>query len=255
MTQPSHTGIPPFVENDLAIVLVAPQGDANIGAAARAMKNFGMADLRLVTPAPHITDESIRWAMTARDVLESAQVLGSLTEALADKAFAAAFTRRIGKQRKRHITLTEAAPLILSRAKEGGAALVFGPEESGLANEHIDCCDLIVEIPTSPAMPSLNLAQSVLIACYEISRMIPRVERDPRPEDVFVPKERIFRLIERTGEMLSATGYEDNEQGPLHTHIKSQLEKIFGRAGLSERDVNMIEGLITRVMERTGART
>lgn len=242
---------------DLAIVLVAPQGDANIGAAARAMKNFGLFDLRLINPAPHLTEEAAKWAMTARDVLEGARVFTTLDEALSDKSFAVAFTRRFGKLRKRHMSVTEAAPVIMERAMNGGAAMVFGPEESGLANEHVNRCDATVEILTSPKMRSLNLAQSVLVACYEMSRMIPRVETEPDPESqaIFVAKERIALLITRAETALAAMGYEDNEQGPLRTHIKTQLEKIFCRAGLIERDVNMIEGLISRVIERTGGGT
>ncbi len=252
LTRLLHTGIPPFVENDLAIVLVEPQGPANIGAAARAMKNFGVAELRLVNPCDHLSEEARRWAVDARDLLKAAKIFPTLDAALSDIAFSVAFTRRFGKARKRRMSVTEAAPVLAARASDGGAALVFGPEESGLANEHVERCDATVEIPSSPDLPSLNLAQSVLVACYEISRIIPPASSDPNPrmQESFVPRERISALIAEAHEALSALGYDDEGPLQLRTRIKERLERIFGRAGLTERDAGMIEGLAARIKER-----
>ncbi len=239
------------MEQKLAIVLVEPQGPANIGAAARAMKNFGISELRLVSPCDHLSDEARCWAVDARDLLESAKIFPTLDAALSDIAFSAAFTRRFGKARKRRMSVAEAAPVLAARASDGGAALVFGPEESGLANEHVERCDATVEIPSSPDLPSLNLAQSVLIACYEISRIIPTPAPDPRMQESFVPRERISALIAEAHEALSALGYDDEGPLQLRTRIKERLERIFGRAGLTERDAGMIEGLAARIKERT----
>ncbi len=182
-TAPSvDTGLLPVypdpMESRLAIVLVSPQGPANIGAAARAMKNFGLTDLRLVDPVPFLNDEAYTWACDAKDLLHSAKVCQSLDEALADLAFAAAFTRRFGRSRKRHVTIEEAGPTIASRASDGGTALVFGREDAGLTNEEVARCDMTVRIPTSDEFPSINLAQSVLLACYEFGRSA----RDPAKE-------------------------------------------------------------------------
>ncbi|MBN1283181.1 MAG: RNA methyltransferase [Proteobacteria bacterium] len=237
------------MENNLAIVLVAPQGPANIGAAARAMKNFGISDLRLVTPCDHLSDEARRWAVAASDLLESAKIFPTLDAALMDIAFSAAFTRRFGKGRKRRMSVAEAAPVLAARASDGGAALVFGPEESGLANEHIERCDATVEIPSSAALPSLNLAQSVLVACYEMSRMIPPASSDPDPrmQESYLPRERISELMTEAELALAALGYDDEEPWQLRSRIRERLERIFGRAGLTERDAGMIEGLLSRI--------
>ena len=133
------------MDPSLAIVLVSPQGPANIGAAARAMKNFGLGDLRLVDPVPYLNDEAYTWACDAKDLLQAAKVCSSLDEALSDLAFSAAFTRRFGRGRKRHSTLAEASELICQRASDGGAALVFGREDAGLSNDEVARCNMTID--------------------------------------------------------------------------------------------------------------
>ena len=151
-----------------AVVLVGAAGDANIGAAARAMKNFGLTDLRLVSCCPHLTTAAYMYAVDARDVLESARPFPSLDDALSDRSLAVAFTRRAGKMRRRRMTVSELPGWVAERARRGGLALVFGREDKGLTNDEVRRCDAVVAIPSSPALPSLNLAQSVLVAAYEL---------------------------------------------------------------------------------------
>lgn len=234
------------------VVLVEPQGDANIGATARAMKNFGFGDLRLVNPAPHLTKSAYMWAVEARNVLESAKIYKTLDEALADVAYAAAFTRRIGRGRKRHMMISKAAPVISARAKHGGAAIVFGREDKGLSNAEIKRCDAVVEIPTSAALPSLNLAQSVLLGCYEISKSVdaahnPKKCIAPRAQELFLSRREIATSLIQIDKMLHILGYKDTKKIPLRLKIIAQFEKIFGRAGLTPRDAGMIEGLVARI--------
>jgi len=239
----------------LAIVLVGPQGPANIGAAARAMKNFGMTDLRLIAPAAHLSKESLDWAVDAGSILDSARIYRDLERALSDVSFSAAFTRRLGRTRRRHLPLHEAAPLLADRAGDGGgAALVFGREDSGLTNEEVRRCDVVVEIPTSSELPSINLAQSVILACYETAKYLNKGEHSGsdgrQTEESFVPREEIAPIIARLEEMLASLGYEDAPDRPLKSKIVAQFEKLFGRAGLTSRDVAMFEGLIGRINPR-----
>lgn len=242
------------MDRRLAIVLVGPQGPANIGAAARAMKNFGLADLRLIAPAAHLSKESLDWAVDAGDILDSARIHRDLAGALSDVSFSAAFTRRLGRTRRRHLTLAEAAPALAGRAQDGGgAALVFGREDSGLTNEEVGMCDIVVEIPSSSDLPSINLAQSVILACYETSRFImpPRAAPDGRTvEESFVPREEIAPVIVKLEDMLISLGYENEPDRPLRAKILDQFEKLFGRAGLTRRDISMFDGLISRIDDR-----
>jgi tRNA/rRNA methyltransferase len=239
-----------------AIVLVGPQGEANLGATARAMKNFGFSDLRLVAPSAAIDAEARNWAVDASTLLENATIFESLDAALADIAFAAAFTRRLGRSRRRHLILADAAPLIAERAAIGGSALVFGREDAGLTNEEVARCDIVVEIPTSAELPSINLAQAAMLACYEMSKHLPPAQRKSGGraealEESFLPKRDIAETLTRIEEMLAALGYEEDAERPLRAKIAERFEKLFGRAGLTRRDAAMFEGLITRIVSMT----
>lgn len=235
---------------NLAIVLVGPQGPANIGAAARAMKNFGISDLRLIAPAAHLSKESLDWAVDAGDILDSARIYRDLAGALSDVSFSVAFTRRLGRTRRRHLTLADAAPLVADKSLSGGATLVFGREDAGLTNDEIGRCDVVVEIPTSHDLPSINLAQSVILACYETAKHMGLHTRDSdgrTVEESFVPREEIAPIIIKLEDMLASLGYENEPDRPLRARIVDQFEKLFGRAGLTRRDVAMFEGLIGRI--------
>lgn len=253
----------------IAIVLVGAQGDANIGAAARAMKNFGLSDLRLVQAVPHRTESAYRWAVDARDVLDRARCFATLDEALSDRSVAVAFTRRLGKLRRCRMENAELPAWLEERAglsgKRGegrtGAALVFGREDKGLSNEEIRRCDAIITIPSAPRLPSLNLAQSVMVACHELflwekrrasrtrrGAARPRTRRAGDPPHVeFVPRHEVGRLLARLNTMLGRLGYDDRPPARLRSRIIAQLEHLFGRAGLTLRDIRMFEGLSARI--------
>ena len=152
------------------IVLVRPEEAGNVGAAARVMKNFGLAHLVLVDPRAVRPAEALKWGRKAGDILEGADVVPDLTAALAGCATAWAVTRRGGRDRGRFHTPREAAAETGTLAGRGGAvAWVFGPEARGLASEEVELCAGRVTITTSPRQPSLNLAQAVAVCCYELS--------------------------------------------------------------------------------------
>ena len=140
-------------ENSLSpacIVLVRPEGDANIGAVCRAMKSMGFFSLRLVLPDLREPDEEQvhTWALSAFDIFEKAARFESLGQALADRDLAAGFTRRTGARRKGRVAaLEEFVPLAAGRRY----ALVFGSESSGLTGEELEACSLAVTIPTDEA--------------------------------------------------------------------------------------------------------
>jgi tRNA/rRNA methyltransferase len=149
--------------------------------------------------------------------------------------------------------LADAAPTLAERAENGGTALVFGREDAGLTNDEVSRCDAVIEIPTSSESPSVNLAQSVILAAYEISRRLstePRADDGRTVEESFLPKEEILPIIERMDAMLLSLGYENAGDRPLRAKILDQFEKLFGRAGLTRRDAAMFEGLIGRIRSK-----
>ena len=235
------------------MVLVSPRGDANIGAAARAMKNYGLRDLRLVDPVSPLTHRAYTWAVGASDVLDEAKVFADIDQALGNVASSVAFTRRTGRMRRQPLSLEEASPWIASRAKEGGVALVFGREDSGLTNEEIGRTDALVTIPTCGQLPSLNLAQAVLIACYEVSRHLDDQTALPAshsPGEGFISREEMTGVLGGIGEALDSLGYSKSWKGALRPKILYRIERFIGRAGLTRQDKGMVEGLVARIIQK-----
>ena len=151
------------------VVLVRPQLGENIGAAARAMLNFGLTDLRLVAPRDGWPNPAAGPAASGADVvLAHARVFDTLAAALTDATYAYAATIRPRELTKP--VATPAAAAAEMRARPGLSALVFGPERSGLATDDVAVAHAILTIPVNPAFGSLNLAQAVLIAAYEWRR-------------------------------------------------------------------------------------
>ena len=153
----------------IAVVLSRTSHPGNIGAAARAMKTMGLSDLRLVAPRRFPDPEAVALAAGGADVLDSARVVASLEEALVDRVLSVGFTARSRGLSLPAATVRECAPEIVAAAAEGGVALVFGNETSGLSNEELLRCQRLVTIPANPAYSSLNLAAAVQVACYELA--------------------------------------------------------------------------------------
>lgn len=241
----------------ISVILVGPQGDANIGACARAMKNFGLTDLRLVRPVRYRTKPAYTWAVDAKDVLEGARAFHDLDDATEDISYVVAFTRRIGRTRKKHLSLRMAAKKISNIARRRRVALIFGQEDCGLSNEDIDRADIVVTIPTSQKLPSINLAQATIITCYEIfashtggGRSTSATEKSgfaDRKTWQFASRAEIAPLIDKLGKTLSILSYEDSATHPLKSKIINQFKKLFGRAGLTKKDIRMFEGLFARI--------
>ena len=155
--------------NPISIVLVRPRDPNNIGACARAMGNFGLSDLRVVDPYEPVWRESVS-AVGVNDIMQQAKRCATLDEALQDTAFSMASTAIKNREIKQEIVPLPSLNERLQAAPEGRVALVFGNEKSGLSGEDIERCDVVLNIPTASKQPSINLAQAVILTCYELSR-------------------------------------------------------------------------------------
>lgn len=151
------------------VILVRPRDPNNIGAATRAMGNFGLCDLRVVDPYPPVWREAVS-AVGVSDILQNARRFDSLDAALADTHFSLASTALKNRRAEQEIITLPHLNARLENAPQGLTALVFGNEKSGLSGEDIARCDAILNIPTSAKQPSVNLAQAVILTCYELSR-------------------------------------------------------------------------------------
>ena len=235
--------------HNIAIVLVRPQYAGNIGSVSRAMKNMGLARLILVSPKQdHLSEEGRMMATSARDILEGAEIFPNLHEALKGFRWIAGTSGRKGRNRGPFIQPRDICPEILTHAQSVPVAVLFGPEDKGLTNEELAPCHALIAIPTHEGLRSLNLAQAVMVFCYELfvaSLGLSEKEGDPSTRAV---KPAEFKKIEgmyaHLEELLSKIGFLDpnNPKRIMHT-----LRRIFGRAGLADRDVAILRGIFRQL--------
>ncbi len=229
-----------------SIVLSGPQLGENIGAAARAMANFGLSDLRLVSPRDGWPNEKAdAMAAGAGFVVEGARVFASVEDAVAEMTFVLATTARDRTMAKPILTPSEAAIRLRAMAAAGHAsAVLFGGERAGLTNDEVALADAIVTIPTSPGFSSLNLGQAVLLIGYEWFKCgdVTPAERIDHGLAQPAPREELFRLFEHLEEELEKSGFlfpPGNRPGMIRT-----LRSILHRAQLTDQEVRTLRGVI-----------
>ena len=231
--------------DNLTVVLVEPRGERNVGSVARAMANFGVSDLRLVAPqTDHLQDEARKMAVKAAVLLEQATLYPDLVSALNDCHYAYATTRRFGKYRENFLHPDSAAADLLPLLDQGKVALVFGREDKGLKTEELDLCQRLITIPTCGEIGSMNLAQSAVICLYEVGRHYGEVRAKGQPGRKLASIEQLETLFGHMRQTLLDISYL-NPQNP--EHIMRSYRQILGRAGLDEREVRVLRGLLSEI--------
>jgi tRNA/rRNA methyltransferase len=228
------------------VVLVRPRIAANIGAAARVMRNMGLSELVLVSPEADPTDERAHQLAThGENVLERCRIVAELGEAVADCVLVAATSARVGGLTRRQFVgpPDEIALRLVEAMTAGPVALVFGPESSGLSNAEVTRCHYLIHVPTDPTYPALNLAQAVAICVYELRRhwlrqtaaptLLPPAEA-PAP---FTDQERAFEQLRLA---LEDVHFLWNEKADSLMHA---LRHLIGRAGPTPMEVDVLLGL------------
>jgi len=219
------------------VVLVAPKEEGNVGAVARAMKNFGVSQLVLVDPCP-IGDEAFKRAMHGADVLAKAHVVASLDDAVQDVDLVVGTTGIVTKSEKRfaRIAITPRDFARRIAAMDGTVALLLGREDFGLLDAELARCDLLVSIPAADGYPILNLSHAAAIVLYELFASDGgRPLRQASGEE----KEHLFAAFH---EMLDTTNYPRNKRG--RTEI--MFRRMIGRAVPSKWEFHALMGVLTR---------
>jgi len=249
------------------VVLVSPKHATNVGAAARAIANFGLGALWLVAPRCTLEKEAYALAAHAGHVLDGATVVGTLDEALADRDLAVATSAR----RRRHHGHVSADPEgVLAELVGRRAAIVFGPEESGLDNDALDRCERVVTVPTA-GHASINLAQTVVVLGYVWHRTattgsawrpapdggvsaLGATDRPPgmaapggappagapSPGDEPATREQIEAMFGQQRALLRRIGYTD---APRETHVLRRYRSLLARAAPTADEVTLLRGL------------
>ncbi|MBU6334984.1 MAG: RNA methyltransferase [Chloroflexi bacterium] len=157
----------------IVVVLHRPQRLVNIAGSIRAMKNMGLSQLRLVEPAEYDAHDIAGIAHRCDDILAQARIVANLDAALADCRLVVGTSARRRDGGPAPQSPRDAAGVIRATARDATVALVFGPEDNGLSARELDRCHALIRIPTAPDYASLNLAQAVLLVCYEIAQHEP----------------------------------------------------------------------------------
>ncbi|OYW86363.1 MAG: rRNA methyltransferase [Sphingobium sp. 32-64-5] len=224
------------------IVLVRPQLGENIGKAARAMLNFGLDELRLVTPRDGWPNPDAGPSAAGADVvLERARVYPTLAEAVADCAHVYATTVRKRGVTKPVVTPEEAAREI--HGAEGRCAYVFGPERSGLETEDVALARKILTVPINPDFGSLNLAQAVILCAYEWSKQANLAQPTITDLGVPAPQEELEGMIAQFETLLDGTGYFFPPDRVAAT--RRTLRNLLTKPGWNHLEVRTLRGVLS----------
>jgi tRNA/rRNA methyltransferase len=224
---------------NISVLLVETQSAGNIGSVARAMKNFGLRRLVLVDCRTELTDEARHMACGADDLLSQSAWFFSLQEALEGFDLSIGTSSRSVQWIPTVLNPAGMADQALPLARERKIALVFGPERTGLTNEHLRFCQWLVTIPTSAEFESMNLSHAVAVLAYELA-IRAKAAALGRSLDL-APLKQIEGFYRHLGECLHESGFLDELRDP---RIMATLRQVFSRAALERRDVRILRGIL-----------
>ncbi|OSQ49289.1 RNA methyltransferase [Marivita geojedonensis] len=233
-----------------AFVLVRPQMGENIGAAARAMLNFGLDRMRLVAPRDGWPNQSaVAMASGAGRVLDEAVLVERTVEAVADCTYVFATTARQRDLTKPVMTPERAMEVAREKIAAGEkVAVLFGPERAGLENDDIALANAIISVPVNPEFPSLNLAQCVLLTGYEWRRQT--VETASEVTEMagsdWATAIEVDRLAEHYEETLDSAGFFFPET--KSDSMRRNLRNLWSRMPLTQADVRMLHGMLRQMV-------
>lgn len=221
-------------------ILVRPQYSGNLGSVARVLRNFGQKELRLVSPAARWNEQARRMAVGADAQVEKAARFPSLKEAIADLQWVGATASLRNRERKENLSLRDAAKH-LRKISVNRVGFVFGPEDSGLTDQEIALCHCLVQIPTSKAHPTLNLAQAVAIVTYELFLASPQVKKSR----ALARSSSLEGLFSHLQEALLEIDFlhENNPDRMMKT-----MRRILTRAELNEEEVVVLRGICRQIL-------
>jgi tRNA (cytidine32/uridine32-2'-O)-methyltransferase len=232
--------------DNVRIVLVNTTHPGNIGGVARAMKNMGLSRLYLVDPRKYPHEEA-RWrAASAEDLLDSAVITATVEEAIADCQFVVGTSARERRIPWPLLDPRQCAQRIDAVSGSEQVAVLFGREDRGLTNEELQLCNLHLNIPTSDAYSSLNLAMAVQIVCYELRMLLVQPELATREDEQwdtpFATAENMERFYAHLEQTLTELEFLDPA---APRQLMARLRRLYGRVRLDEMELNILRGILT----------
>ena len=237
---------------NIRIVMVNTSHPGNIGAAARAMKNMGLQSLYLVEPKVFPSAEATARASGADDLLAQAVVCNSLDEAVAGCTLVVGASARLRSISWPQLDPRQCAARVVEECVDAPVAVVFGREHSGLTNAELSRCHYLVNIPTNPEYPSLNIAAAIQVIAYEL-RMTQEaggkvVAAESKSADVeLATMEEVERFYQHLEEVMVASGFLDPAKPKFLMH---RLRRVYNRARLEKQELNILRGILTAVQKQ-----
>ncbi|MCX7973873.1 MAG: TrmJ/YjtD family RNA methyltransferase [Candidatus Aminicenantes bacterium] len=225
----------------IAVVLVSPESQENIGLVARAMKNTGFSELR-ITGISELNEDAFRTAVHSGEILRSAKFFPTLKEAVADCNLVFGSTAR-RREKFQVISLDQAIETIFRYPPETKIALVFGPERTGLSSEDLEMANFVYSIPQASSQPSYNLAAAVLLTLYQLfirsAEIINPKEEQPATR---ADQEELIQVVLRK---LREAGFINDQN---KAHISNKVHDLFGRMALTDKDRKFLTAILTRIL-------
>ena len=232
---------------NIRIILINTFHPGNIGSAARAMKTMGLPDLWLVSPQHYPASEAVSMAAGAQDVLQSATVVSSLDEAIADCSMVVGTSARSRNHTysRPMLEADECAEKMVAESEQKPVALVFGQETMGLTNSELEKCHFHTIIDANPEYPVLNVASAIQILCYELRK----AERNLEPQhDTEMPEYPLQKELELFYKHLEDTLSDVNFIIKQHPGlVMNRLRRFFNRARPESKELNMLRGILGSV--------
>lgn len=237
----------------IRVVLVGTSHPGNIGGAARAMKNMGLSRLMLVAPEDFPSSDAVARASGATDILDAAQVVDTLEEALVGATLVIGTSARDRRIPWPLLDPRECGVISCEQAAaEGEVALVFGREYAGLTNEELQRCQYHVHIPSDPGFSSLNLAAAVQVLAYEVRMAWLAAQQMPTKVEKLEAMAVLNSQLATADEMesfyahlersLVAIGFLDPQRP---RHLMARLRRLYGRSEVSKLEMNILRGVLT----------
>lgn len=253
-------------QNQIRIILVETSHSGNIGAVARAMKNMGLGNLWLVNPKSFPDETSYARSAGASDVLDRANVVSSLDEALADCVLVLGTSARGRKVPWPVIAPPEAATLATDNTEKGTVAVVFGRENHGLSNDELHKCHYHIHIPSNPDYSSLNLSMAVQVMCYELRmyylRSLEGDKGSPYLKPMMAPGDAGWDVpVASVKDVEGFFGHLEQVLMDINFHrrenprqLMSRLRRLFQRARLDQMEINILRGILSAAQKAAGVK-
>jgi tRNA (cytidine32/uridine32-2'-O)-methyltransferase len=229
------------------IVLVNTSHPGNIGAAARAMKNMGLDELVLVSPQHFPSAEATARASGADDLLSTAKCVAGLDEAVAGASLVIGASARSRTLPVPMLNPRQCAELVMQQPESERSAILFGRERTGLTNDELDRCHYLVQIPTNPEYPSLNVAAAVQVIAYELRMAADIPAEKTEKNHRFATADEMELFYKHLESTLVAIDFLDPENP---RQLMRRLRRLYGRVRPNENEINILRGILTAIDQK-----